>query len=186
MAERDRKPKWLLEAVSAGDAARIRELLAQGAPIETPDENQQTPVMLAAESGNRDAFEALADAGANLHHVALSQIDLLECAAAGGNVEIIRYLLDRGHPIEGHGSQRVWRSKELRRMGHLTPLNTAAIYGKVEAVRALLEAGANRNAMYDGETPLMRVRQTIRYPIDDDEAAKKADFEEIVALLEGK
>ena len=186
MAERDRKPKWLRKAAIAGDAAKIRELLAEGAPIETPDENQKSPVMLAAESGNRDAFEALVDAGANLNHMALTQIGLLECAAAGGNVEIIRFLLERGHPIEGHGSQRVWRSKELRRLGHLTPLNTAAIYGRVEAVRALLEAGANKNAMYDEATPLTRVRQMILHPLNDGEVAQKADYEAIVGLLEAE
>jgi ankyrin repeat protein len=185
MAERDRKPKWLRKAASAGDAARIRELLAEGAPIETPDENQKTPVMLAAQGGHWDAFKALVDAGANLHHLALTQVDLLECAAAGGNVEIIRFLLGHGHPIEGHANPSDWKSRELRRLGHLTPLNMAAIYGHVEAVRVLLQAGANRNAMYDEETPLMRVRDMIRHPIDDGQAARKADFEAVVALLDG-
>jgi len=184
MAERDRKPKWLRKAAIAGDAARIRELLAEGAPIETPDENQKTPVMLAAESGRWDAFKALVDAGANLHHLALTQTDLLECAAAGGNVEIIKFLLDHGHPIEGHWNPSNWNSKELRRLGHVTPLNMAAIYGKVEAVRLLLKAGADRNAMFDEETPLMHVQQMILHPINDEQIAKRADFEAIVALLE--
>lgn len=184
MAERDRKPKWLRKAAIAGDAARIHELLAEGVPIETPDENQKTPVMLAAQSGNWDAFKALVDAGANLHHLALTKIDLLECAAAGGNVEIIQFLLDQGHPIEGHWKKSDWKSKELQRLGHLTPLNMAAICGNVEAVRHLLKAGANRNAMYDEETPLMRVQQMILYPITDAQIAKKSEFEAIVSLLE--
>lgn len=185
MAERDRKPKWLRKAAIAGDAAKIRELLAQGVPIETPDENQKTPVMHAAQSGNWDAFKTLVDAGANLHHLAVTRIDLLECAAAGGNVENIRFLLDQGHPIEGHASQIDRKSRELRRLGHLTPLNMAAIDVNVEAVRFLLAAGANRDAMYDEETPLTRVREMILHPIDDEQTAKKADFEAIVALLEG-
>jgi ankyrin repeat protein len=185
MAERDRKPKWLRKAAIAGDAARVRELLADGAPIETLDENQKTPVMLAAQNGHWDAFKAFVDAGANLHHLALTQIDLLECAAAGGNVEIIRFLLDQGHPIEGHWNKSDWKSKEVRRLGHLTPLNMAAIYGNVEAVRVLLKSGANRNAMYDEETPLKRVRDMISHPISDEQIAKRADFEAIVALLEG-
>lgn len=184
MAQRDRKPKWLRKAATVGDAARIRELVADGVPIETPDENQKTPVMLAAQGGQWEAFKALVDAGANLHHLALAQIDLLECAAAGGNVEIIRFLLDRGHPIEGHWNKADRKSKEVRRLGHLTPLNMAAIHGHVEAVRVLLAAGANRNAMYDEETPAVRVRQMILYPLDDEQTAKRADFEAIVALLE--
>ena len=185
MVESNRKPKWLRKAAIAGDAARIRELLAEGAPVETPDENQKTPVMLAAQSGNWDAFKALVDAGANLHHLALTKMDLLECAAAGGNVEIIQFLLDQGLPIEGHWKKSDWKSKELQRLGHLTPLNMAAIYGNVEAVRFLLKAGANPKAMYDDETPLLRVQQMILYPINDEQIAKKADFEAIVALLEG-
>jgi len=186
MPERDRKPKWLRKAAIAGDGARVRELLADGAPIEAADENQKTPVMLAAENGHWDAFQALVDAGANLHHLALTQIDLLECAAAGGNVAIIRFLLDQGHPIEGHWKKSDWKSKEVRRLGHLTPLNLAAIYGRVEAVRVLLQAGADRNAMFDEETPLQQVREMIRHPISDEQAARKADFEAIVALLEGR
>lgn len=185
MPDRDRRPKWLRKAAAAGDAVRVRELLADGAPLEAPDENQKTPVMLAAEGGHREAFKALADAGADLHRLALAQTDLLECAAAGGNVEVIRFLLDRGHPVEGHWKASDWKSKEVRRLGHLTPLNMAAIYGRVEAVRVLLAAGADPNAMYDEETPAARVRQMIRHPLDGEQAAKKADYEAIVALLDG-
>ncbi len=68
----------------------MRESIAAGAPIEAADLNRKTPTMLAAESGHGEAFHALVEAFAYLHALALCDIDLLESAATGGNVEIIK------------------------------------------------------------------------------------------------
>ncbi|MFO0969812.1 MAG: ankyrin repeat domain-containing protein [Gemmataceae bacterium] len=146
------KPKHLFKAARAGDAAKIRELLAAGAPLEATDLNGLTPVMAAAQAGQGEAFHTLVEAGANLNALGLDQTDLLECAAEGGNAEIVRFLLERGLPVEGH-----WQPRSLvaRRQGHITPLMSAAINGHVEAVHVLLAAGANRERMAEFCPPVL-------------------------------
>jgi ankyrin repeat protein len=176
----DAKPNTLFKAVKQGDSTKVRELLAAGLSIEAVDLNQMTPVMLAAQAGQLDVFRTLVELGANLHALALDQVDLLECAASGGQVEIIRFLLDQGHPIEGHWKPR---SPASQRMGRITPLIKAAINGHVEAVRVLLEAGANRDAKYDRRTALSMLKNTIKFPFGEDEVKRLPQLKEIVKLL---
>ena len=71
----------LFKAAKGGDVGRVRELLAAGAPLEATDPNRMTPVMLAAQAGQAEAFRVLVEHGANLRALALCQIDLLQCAA---------------------------------------------------------------------------------------------------------
>jgi ankyrin repeat protein len=62
--------------------------------------------------------------------------EAIEGAAVRGNAEILRYLLSRGPcTLEGVGRGSL--------MGGETPLTKAVFKGKLEAVRVLLEAGAN-------------------------------------------
>jgi Domain of unknown function (DUF4253)/Ankyrin repeats (3 copies) len=134
-------------------------------------------VMLAAQGGHAEAFHALVQAGANLHALAFRQVDLLEMAARGGNVEIVRCLLERGLPVDGHWQPHV---EALRKRGHETPLIQAAANGQVASVRVLLEAGANRNAQYEGKTALQQVKECLH---DPDYADLKQPYLEIAALL---
>jgi hypothetical protein len=170
----------LFKAAKAGDVGRIRELLAAGAPLEATDLNRMTPLMLAAQAGQADAFRALVEAGANLHTIALCDTDVLEGAAEGGNVEIIRFLLDKGMPVEGH-----WQpgNDVARRSGHQTPLISAAISCRVEAVKLLLEAGADRNAKFDGQTALQSVKAEIKFPLLAETPEEKQGYKQIAALL---
>jgi uncharacterized protein len=182
MAE-TKQTKALFKAAKSGDVEVLKKLLAEGAPLEATDLNKMTPVMLAAQAGQAEAFGTLVEHGANLHALALCQIDLLECAAEGGNVEIIRFLIDKGMPLEGHWKPR---SKAEGKMGHLTPLQTAALNSHVEAVRLLLEAGADRKAKFDGQTALQRAEDDIKFPVGEDQARLKPQYEAIVALLKAK
>lgn len=173
----DPKSDALLKAATSGKADKIKQLLASGASIEATDVNRMTPIMLAAQHGHVDAFQALAHAGANLHALAFRQVDLLEAAAQGDKVEIVRFLLDRGLPVNGH-----WQplNDTLKKMGHDTPLIRAADDGNVDVVRVLLEAGADRNAKYQGETAL----QMIKERLDDPDYEEFADeYQEIAKLL---
>ncbi len=174
------KPTALLKAVKAGRVDDIRQLLAAGLSVEATDPNQLTPVMLAAQGGHLDAFRVLVEAEANLHALGLGQTDLLECAAAGGTVAIIQFLLDQGHPVDGH-----WHpaSRVAERSGHMTPLILASINGHVEAVRLLLQAGANREAKFDGQTALKMVRDSIKHPLDEAQTALIPRWQAIATLL---
>lgn len=167
----------LVAAALKGDAAKIRKLLAAGAPLEATDVNRSTPIMLAAQGGHAEAFHVLREAGANLHAQAFRQVDLLEMAARGGNVEIVRTLLEQGLPINGHWQPTV---EVLRKRGHETPLMHAVSNGHVEVVRMLLEAGADRKAAYEGKTSLELAKECIR---DPDYADEKQTYVKIAALL---
>ena len=96
-------------------------------PIDVRDMDKMTPLIRAAEAGHGEAFHLLVESGTDLHALALCQIDVLEQAAGGGNVEIVRFLLDKGLPIEGH-----WKptSKFAEREGHITPLFAATVDGR--------------------------------------------------------
>jgi hypothetical protein len=142
------KASPLFKAVKKGDVAKLRELLAAGEPVDAQDHERMTPLMRAAQSGQAEAFRVLAEAGANLHALAMSQTDVLETAAEGGNVEIVRFLIEQGLPLEGHWQPR---SPAARREGHMTPLICAAVSGKIDAVRLLVQAGANRDAKFNGD-----------------------------------
>jgi hypothetical protein len=57
--------KILLEAVTTGEQAKIQALIKEGADVNTVDENGDTPLIIAARSGNVDAIGVLLAAGAN-------------------------------------------------------------------------------------------------------------------------
>jgi hypothetical protein len=137
-------------------------------------------VMLAAQAGRLEVVRLLAEHGANLHTLALDQKDLLECAAEGGNVDIVRYLIAEGHPVDGHWRPR---SKVSQRTGHMTPLIMAAINGHPDAVRVLLEAGADRKATFDGQTALALIQDDIKHPLDADASARVPRLQQIAAML---
>jgi hypothetical protein len=174
------KLNQLFKAAKAGNVARIRELLAAGVPVDAQDNERMTPLMRAAQTGQAEAFRALVEAGADLHAIGMCQTDVLEMAAEGGNVEIVRFLLDKGMPLEGHWQPR---SQEAHREGHITPLTCAAMEGHVEVVRLLLRAGADRNAKFDGESLLTRVKNEIKYQGIDAGPEQKQQYVEVAALL---
>lgn len=177
-----KKVNALFKAIKAGEVAKVRELLAAGVSIESLDPNKHTPVMLAAEAGQRDVFFALVELGANLHALGLLQHDLLESAAEGGNVEIINFLLKKKFPVEGHWKPR---SKIDEREGHMTPLYLAALNAHVDAVRVLLEAGAKRDVKYDGTPLLKTIEQEIKFPNFEEDVARVPGWKQIVAMLKG-
>src|SRR5262245_33207960 len=171
------KEDALLKGAQTGAAANTKQLLAGGAPIDARDVNRKPPVMLAAEGGHVEAFRMLVDAGADLHATAFRQLDLLECATRSGNLEIVRFLLEKGLPVNGH-----WKpvNEAIRKIGHDTPLIQAVDNAEVEVTRVLLDAGADRDAKYQGQTALQMVKERLR---DPDYVDQKKRYQQIAALL---
>lgn len=178
------KASPLFKAVNKGDVAALRKLLAAGEPVDPQDHEHMTPLLRAAQSGQLELFQLLVEAGADLNAVGMGPTDALEMAASGGNTEIIRFLIGKGLPLEGQW--RIPRSPELRRMGHMTPLICAAIEGKVDAVRVLLEAGADREARFDGQTALKMVKSEIKFPLYAKNDEETEQYKVIASLLETK
>ena len=135
-------PQTLHEAASNGDADAVRTLVKAGADIDARNGDGQTPLFLAAYFGHADTVRALAAAGADIQARNGVGETPLHAAALVGHAPAVR-----GRP----GGVTV-------SIGSIT-VNGQSINGngndKAEAVRALVEAGADVKATSNGEgTPL--------------------------------
>ena len=79
---------------------------------------------------------------------------LLHAAAWGGDKEVISYLITKGLPVDARANMPTsfpWSQP----WEDVTPLGTAAHFGNVEAIEALLSAGADIDVVSPGAwTPI--------------------------------
>lgn len=115
-----------------------------------------TPTMISAATGDKKMFMFLIRKGADVNlkverHVGdiAEDASALHFAAAGGNPEIVSYLIDAGTEIDG----RISNSDNT--VGLATPLHIALKGGNIEAAKLLLESGADVNATYLGKTTVL-------------------------------
>lgn len=125
----------------------------------------QTLFILAAEEGDLPAMLELLPSNPDLILCSSAHLGFtaLHFAAANGHVEMLQHLLsiERGGAEEWGVDCRA-RGKQLR----WTPLHAAAYGGHEEAVRVLLEAGADPSIEdAQGDTPLCIARQQSHHPI---------------------
>jgi ankyrin repeat protein len=88
----------------------------------------ETALMMAALAGRLEWVKRLVDQGAALHQPGWSPIHY---GAAGPEPEVVRYLLDKGAPIDALS------------LNGTTPLMMAAQYGAIDGATLLLARGAN-------------------------------------------
>jgi len=148
----------LMTAVRAGDAPTVRDLCVRHPGLAAaPDSKGNWPLVEAADRGLLEVAGILLDAGADLH-----QGDPLLAAAHPGPhkrepaLEIVDLLLARGVPNDIFVHSLLGRVDGIRRelpavdIHARGPANSTALFlavwnGQVEAVRILLEAGAEAN-----------------------------------------
>ena len=145
----------LHQAACRGDVAKIKELLAAGKSVDVRDQHRKTALLRAAQNGQAEAFRALVEAGADIHagdrDKNAGTEDALMAAAAGGSVEIVRFLLEQGFPVERtrHPSQEQKSRAAQAGLGRFltgsTPLSSAVLARHHDVARVLLEAGADPN-----------------------------------------
>ena len=146
----------LAEAAAVGDAARLRELL--GANPATAKERASSrsadgwPLLhLAAAFADREAVLTLLDAGAAVDQVSQTPMRnqaLHALLALSKDAEITRLLIERGADVNA-----------AQTAGY-RPLHQAAVAGREDLVRMLLDAGADKTTRCDrGKTPADYARE---------------------------
>ena len=132
-AAADDRGAQLLEASGKGDTARVRQLLAEGAPLEARDGQGNTPLLRATQGNHEAAAAALIQAGADVNAKNGMQDSAYLLAGAQGYREILELTLTHGADL-----------KSTNRYGG-TALIPACERGHVEVVKRLLQAGVDPN-----------------------------------------
>jgi hypothetical protein len=124
----------LFSAVGAHDNEQTLRLVEKGADLAVRDERGCTPLAFAAFSGNLDGARILLERGADPN---------ARCLAWSAGPSALFMATDRRliELLVRHGADL-----ELRSTGGETPLWSHAAHGNVDAVRALVELGADVNA----------------------------------------
>ena len=135
----------LIEAVRAGDAARVAELLDRGADPAAAGPDGTTPLHWAARGAHRTIVERLLAGGADATATNRYGVTPLALAAETGDEATIAALLDGGADPNGASPEGE------------TVLMVAARTGRVPALEQLLRAGADVNATegWRSQTALM-------------------------------
>lgn len=123
----------LIEAAEHQDVAKARELLAQGTDPRVRPEHGLTPLMWAGAHGNALIASLLLEAGEDPRYGYAAEFTPLGLASSAGHLEVVEVLLDSGKP---------WSPSEL-----VDPLAAAAGEGHPRTARALVEAGAELDAL---------------------------------------
>lgn len=120
------------DAVNENDPARVAALLdSDPSLLELRDEQEMTPLNLAALNGNAEIARLLIERGADIHSGDADNSQPIHCAAISGNVPIIEMLLRAGANINEQDNNGA------------TALTFAAGRGRAEMVRFLLEKGCD-------------------------------------------
>ena len=135
----------LIQAAKSGDAAAVRTLLQQRAPVGAVEADGSTALHQAVRYDKIDVADLLIAAGADVKAATRYNITPLSLACTNGNAALIERLLKAGADPNStsHEGQ--------------TALMTAALNGNVESVKLLLMRGAGVNVAEParGQTALM-------------------------------
>ncbi|WP_424529852.1 ankyrin repeat domain-containing protein [Sphaerisporangium viridialbum] len=141
----------LMNAVTAGDAAAVRELVADGFPVDMrwPVVNgfndAHTALLVACRDGHTEIVGTLLAAGADVNAIepTFGAVPLHK-AVYNGHVEITRMLVERpGIDLGFQGATNGY-----------SPLHDSLWHGYADCARVLVEAGAPLDLVgHDGKTP---------------------------------
>jgi ankyrin repeat protein len=124
-----------MTAVSQGDKAKVRLLVAQGADINEPSgAGEETPLIAAARLGNIEIVRELVRSGADIDFNNKQNETALLAAARHCKSEIVRYLVEEGAEVN------LSKNPDL-----LTPFMRVAQCNDLAGMKALILAGANVN-----------------------------------------
>lgn len=130
---------------SVRDVEVFRQLLKNGAQLDSRDENGMTPFLLAVSSGNEDAVRFLLDRGVDVNerdNLGRNGLHLLTETFGIGGRELYELLLDHGAQIDATTGPQ-FRSNPAGIA--VTALDEAVFNDDASVVQFLLDRGANVN-----------------------------------------
>jgi ankyrin repeat protein len=170
---------------AATDMDKTRVLLAHGADVNARSSDMRTALMIAARrTGNAAVVKLLLDHGANVNPNSRPDAEsspLIEAATAG-DAASMEMLLAHGAETKMSGQSALEMSvtmecakclalmaaKNLDKAAYTGALPNIAAYGDVNAVRLMLDHGADVNAVDPfGRTPLMYAAESDLLPLDE-------------------
>lgn len=133
---------FFFDAIEMDDYEECARLLAQGASVNAPDEQELTPLHVCAQLGHLALAEWLVSEGASLEAEANGQV-ALHYACVHGHLEFAQWLVREG------------ADPDCRSDSGAVPLHGACQEGYISVVEWLLKCGAAVSAMDDeGAQPL--------------------------------
>lgn len=139
----------------------VRYLVENGADINAPTKNGNTPLYIAAGSNHLDIVKYLASEGADVDARTRFHVTALYIATHKGLTEVVKYLIDQNaevNPVDIFGTP---------------PLYYAAEIGALDCVKCLVERGALVNlANRNKSTPLLAAAargrlDVVKYLVDE-------------------
>ena len=127
-------PLALHRACSAGLLTGVSRLLADGSDMTVKDDNERTPVYIAAASGSTDIVKMLLNNGGDVNAQGGKYGNALQAASLGGHEKVVQILVDNGAEVNAEGGE----------YGHA--LQAASYGGDEKVVQMLLDNGAEVNA----------------------------------------
>jgi len=154
----------LSESVRVANLEITEMLLEAGADVNVENEDGQTPLMLAARTGNVALATRLVQRGADINRrERFRQQSAVMWAAAQNHPEMVTFLISKGADLTVRAQANDWETQitseprvQYRPTGGLTPLLYAARAGCLGCVKAMVEAGADKDRPNpDGMTPMI-------------------------------
>jgi len=157
----------IADAASRGDREAVKSLLQKAADVNAAQGDGMTALHWAAMNGDAELAQMLIVAGANIKATTrLGAYTPLYLASQHGQAQVLQALIKAGADTKTGTNNGT------------TPLMAAAASGRLDAVRVLLEHGADVNAK-DGvrhQTPLMYAAASNRAAVIELLAARGADL----------
>jgi ankyrin repeat protein len=154
----------LSEAVRVANLDITEMLLEAGADANITNEDGQTVLMLAARTGNVALATLLVQRGADVNRrERFRQQSAVMWAAAQNHPDMVAFLISKGADLSVRAQANDWETQitseprvQYRPTGGLTPLLYAARAGCLGCVKAMVEAGADKDRPNpDGMTPMI-------------------------------